>query len=100
MDFAQTEMVRALGLLRDAGSELDVSEIGKATGFDVSRFSEGRTLKSTLDDQLLIQELASLPPPPPSLPTTGTFANGPEVLTYASMLERSRFDPGDERVWL
>jgi len=87
--FGQVEMVRALGLLRDAESEPTVGEMGGATGFDVSRFSEGRALESTLDDQLLIQELAELPPPPPSLPATGMLNDGPEALTYASMLEDS-----------
>ena len=89
-DFGQTEMVRALGLLRDAGSGSVVEEMGDATGFDVSRFSEGLPLESTLDDQLLIQELAKLPPPPPSLPAAGILAEGTEALSYASMLE----DPG------
>jgi len=86
-DFGQGEMVRALGILRDSGRELEAGELGDATGFGVSRFSEGRTLESTLDDQLLIQELAELPPPPPNLPTTGIVADGPEALTYASILE-------------
>lgn len=86
-DFDRLEMIRALGLLRDAGRSVELAEITGATGFGATRMAPDGGMESSLEDETLIRRLVELPPPRPSGPSTGTVEREPSEVRYASMSE-------------
>jgi hypothetical protein len=86
-DFDRLEMVRALGLLRDAGRSVELAEITGATGFGATRIRQDGGVGSSLEDEPLIRRLAGLPPPQPSGPSTGSIGREFSEVRYASMAE-------------
>jgi hypothetical protein len=85
--FDGLEMVRALGMLREAEGPIRLSAITAATGFGATRTRPGEGLESSLEEEDLIRRLAELPAPQPSGPSIGTMGGDSYGVTYASMTE-------------